>query len=263
MLRVLLVAVVSFATLSCTAQDDLQRRFPPPDGSVRTPIERGSFAHYLRHLPLKPRGTKVLLHTGDPKPRQDVHAAVVDLPLGTRDLQQCADAIIRLRASHLRAAGRDQDIAFELTNGFKVPWSRWAQGERVRVSGNVCAWSSGGTPDSSDAAFERYLEFVFTYAGTLSLARELVPASQLPLSPGDVFVRGGSPGHAMLVLDVARHADGRHAFLLGQSYMPAQDFHVVRNPASASGDAWFIMDAGEQLVTPEWTFEWGERKRWP
>jgi hypothetical protein len=41
----------------------------------------------------------VLLYNGAPKFRQDVHAAVIDIDVGTRDLQQCADATMRLRAS--------------------------------------------------------------------------------------------------------------------------------------------------------------------
>ncbi|MBK7945997.1 MAG: hypothetical protein IPJ85_12150 [Flavobacteriales bacterium] len=50
-------------------------------------------------------------------------------------------------------------------------------------------------------------------------------------------------------------------FLLAQSYMPAQDMHIVRNPDSREG-AWYVLE-GDALRTPEWTFTWGDRKRWP
>ena len=252
-----------FAAVLETAAQPLADRFPPPTGYQRATATPGTFAHHLRHLRLHPTGTPVLLHSGQPKYRQDVHAAVVDMPTGTKDLQQCADAIIRLRAVYLRSNGREGDIAFDLTNGFRVPWERWAKGDRVKVAGNTCTWTTTGRPDGSDAQFERYLEFVFTYAGTRSLERELVSAASLPLEAGDVFIQGGSPGHAMVVLDVAHGPNGRSAFLLGQSYMPAQDFHVVRNTAKPGHGAWFILDEGAQLATPEWTFAWTERKRWP
>ena len=240
---------------------DLEERFPPPPGFQRTPTAPGSFAHFLRHHALRPEGTPVLLHTGQPKARQDAHAAVLDLSVGSRDLQQCADAIIRLRAEHLFAAGMEDVIAFDLTNGFRVPWARWRLGERVRVQGDRCSWATGGSADASHHQLLRYLEFVFIYAGTLSLQRELQPAAHLPLAAGDVFIQGGSPGHAVLVLDVAHHPDGRTAFLLGQSYMPAQDFHVLRAPQRPG--AWYMLDAGPQLRTPEWTFSWADRMRWP
>jgi hypothetical protein len=39
---------------------------------------------------------------------------------------------------------------------------------------------------------------------------------------GDVFIRGGSPGHAMLVVDMGEDAAGRKIYLVAQSYMPSQ-----------------------------------------
>lgn len=258
-IRSLLPALL-IGTGSLAAQG-LADRFPPPQGFVRAAADPASFVHYLRQLPLRQPGTPVLLHNGRPKARQDVHVAVVDLSVGTKDLQQCADAVIRMRAEYLFAHGREQEIAFDLTNGFRVPWPRWKQGDRVRVQGNQCTWVAGGTADASHAQLLRYLDFVFTYAGTLSLHRELKPAAHLPLEGGDVFIHGGSPGHAVLVLDVARHVDGRTAFLLGQSYMPAQDFHVLRGPRGAG--AWYFQDDGDRLSTPEWTFNWSDRRRWP
>jgi len=41
------------------------------------------------------------------------------------------------------------------------------------------------------------------------------------------MIRAGSPGHAMLVVDVAEDERGRRIYLLAQSYMPAQDIHIV------------------------------------
>ena len=39
---------------------------------------------------------------------------------------------------------------------------------------------------------------------------------------GDVFIRGGSPGHCVIVVDMAVHQEtGEKLFMLAQSYMPA------------------------------------------
>lgn len=242
-------------------------RSTPPTGFVRTEAAPGSFGAYLRDLPLKPEGAAVHLYEGSLKARQDVHAAVIDLSVGGRDLQQCADAILRLRAEHLYAAGRQDAIAFDLTNGFRAEWARWRTGERIRVSGETCAWTRTGTADRSHDELLRYLSFVFTYAGSLSLQRELdrstpkdLAASDLRI--GDVFIQGGSPGHAMLVVDVAVHPDGRKAFLLAQSYMPAQEIHVVKDLRHPELGAWYILEGDDRLYTPEWTFGWGDRRRW-
>lgn len=243
-------------------------RFAPPAGFVRVPVAAGSFGAYLRALPLKPAGSPVLLFNGDRKGRQDVHAAVVDLSAGTSDLQQCADAVIRLRAEHLFANKACDRISFHFTNGFEAGFQRWANGDRIKVNGNRADWKLRELPVSfTHENLLSYLRTVFTYAGSLSLQQELdrsTPADlrASDLQPGDVFIQGGSPGHAMIVVDVAQHPDGRTAFLLAQSYMPAQEIHVVRNPDRPDLGAWFMLNEGSELRTPEWTFRWSDRRRW-
>lgn len=262
-MRIAASLCLALALGAASAQNGtLAQRFAPPPGFTRPDQAEGSFGAFLRALPLKPADAPVLLHNGSPKPRQDAHAAVIDVSTGTKDLQQCADAVMRLRAEYLFALGQHERIAFRFTNGFRAEWQRWRKGERIRVEGNACRWVPEARPDSSHAALLRFLEQVFTYAGTRSLSQELLPATG-DLAIGDVFIQGGSPGHAVIVVDAARHADGRRAFLLAQSYMPAQDMHVLRNNAAPEWGAWFpLRDAGG-LRTPEWTFQWSDRRRWP
>ena len=226
-----------------SAGEALERRYPPPPGFARVPVEPLSFAEWLRGLPMKSTGTAVLLHTGARKWRQDVHAGVVDIDVGQRDLQQCADAVMRLRAEWLYSLGRKSDIAFNDT-----------QGKRLRFSSR----SKQDYP-----GFRKYMDFVFAYAGTYSLERELMAVDVDDIRAGDVFIKGGFPGHAVLVTDVvANPATGEKRFLLMQSYMPAQDIHVLKNPASADGSPWYSTTFGATLVTPEWQFSRSQLRRW-
>jgi hypothetical protein len=238
-------------------------RFEPPAGFTRVPLAVGSFGAFLRDLPLRPPDTDVLLFDAKPKARQDVHAAVVAMDLGDRNLQQCADTILRLRAEHLYAAGRMDDISFHFTNGFECSFRRWRRGSRVRVRGGEVKWVDGAKADASHPALRRYLDMVFAYAGTRSLHLDMVKApDDSPVEPGDVYLQPGSPGHAMVVVDVAARGDAR-AMLLAQGFMPAQDAHVVKNPGSPAMDPWYVEGAGQKLVTPEWTFPWTSRWRFP
>ena len=80
---------------------------------------------------------------------------------------------------------------------------------------------------------------------------------------GDLFIKGGFPGHAMLVADMAENpATGEQRFLLLQSYMPAQDMHIVVDPQSVDASPWYRVAFGSALQTPEWTFEADQLKRW-
>ncbi len=239
----------------------LETAILPPSGFTRIAATSGSFAAWLRGLPVKPASAPVLLFNGKEKPRQDNHAAVIAIDTGSRDLQQCADAIMRLRAEWLFAMDRFDEIAFNFTEGGRVPFSRWAKGERPNSSGKT--WKKSAAADKSYASFRKYMDNVFAYAGTASLEKELVNVSTADLQIGDVFIKGGFPGHAVLVADLAEHAVTKaQRFLLIQSYMPAQEMHVLKNPANGDGSPWYAPHAGE-LVTPEWTFPEDSLKRWP
>jgi hypothetical protein len=245
------------------SRDSLAKRIFPPAGYERLPGKNGSFASWLRGLPLRDPGTAVRLFDGREKAYQGGAFAVVEIDVGSKDLQQCADAVIRLRAEYLLAAGCPDRITFNFTSGNPARWSDWRAGHRPVVSGNKVSWVLRGDPDSSYASFRNYLNSVFTYAGSYSLARELKTAADpSAVLPGDVFIQGGFPGHAVLVADVAEDVQGRRVFLLMQSYMPAQDIHVLTNPANRDSP-WYPARRGGKLETPEWTFSYSDLRRFP
>ncbi|MBL9088614.1 MAG: hypothetical protein JNM10_15860, partial [Planctomycetia bacterium] len=191
---------------------------------------------------------------------QDAHAAVIARDPGPRDLQQCADAAMRLRAEYLHAAGRADEIAFHFVSGFRCDFATFASGRRVEVRGNDARWVAGGAADASEAALGRYLDVVYAYAGTASLPRDVEAVPSGAPAPGDLYVKPGSPGHAMIVVDVATRGATTYV-LLAQSYMPAQEIHVVRNPAGGADDPWYAVGEGPALETPEWRFPWGALRR--
>jgi hypothetical protein len=239
-------------------------RINVPEGFERIPLDENSFGYYLRTLPLKPDGTNVFLYNREPKANK-VHVAVIDMDIGYQDLQQCADAVIRLRAEYLYAKELYGLIHFKFTNGFRCDYAKWALGYRVDVNGNEVKWIKTAERSYEYKVFRQYLDVVFTYAGTYSLAQELVKAEYQNIQPGDIFIRGGSPGHAVIVVDVAvNNSTGQRIFLLAQSYMPAQDIHVLINPSDPELSPWYKVDlSAEKIVTPEWEFTSEELRRFP
>lgn len=232
--------------------ESVNQAFPPPSGTERVPVEKGSFGEWLRERPLYPPDRQVLSYAGDPL---DMPAArVFDMPVGTRDLQQCADSILRLRATWERASGRSPE--YHYTSGYLSSWAAWAAGSRPLVSGSSVSTRKGAaSPDSSDQNFDRWLYDLFMYAGTRSLPKD-TEADSLP-DPGDLLVTPGSPGHAVLILDVALSGTQRWV-LVGQGYMPAMDFHVVKGPVQG----WYRVE-GEILDTAPIPMPWSGLRRWP
>jgi hypothetical protein len=233
----------------------VEERFIVPAGYTRTDAGEDSFAAFLRKLPLKPSDTEVRLYNGQLKRNQDAHVAVVDMDPGNRNLQQCADAIIRLRAEYLYKRKSFDNIHFNFTNGFRAEYSKWMKGYRIKVEGNHAYWIKSAAPSNTYDDFRRYLDVVFTYAGTLSLSKELAEKKYSDISAGDIFIQGGSPGHAVIVVDLAVSAEtGSRIYLLAQSFMPAQDIHILKNPENPESP-WYAADEDDTVVrTPEWTF---------
>src|SRR5262249_28354268 len=84
---------------------------PVPDGYVRIGVDKSSFGNWLRGLPLKKNKT-VYLYNGMKKEDQSAQFAVIDISTGDKDLQQCADAVMRFRAEYLFAQCKFEEIIF-------------------------------------------------------------------------------------------------------------------------------------------------------
>jgi len=218
----------------------------------------------LRRLPLQKDGSSVRLYDGSLKGNQEVHHSVLNMDVGTRDLQQCADAVMRLRAEYLFWNGNNEDIHFNYTSGDEIGFNAWSQGQKPVVSGNAVRWRDCSSCNSTYPSFRQYLTSIFTYAGTASLSKELEAIPFSDIHGGDVLIQGGFPGHAVIVIDVCTDGRGKKAFLLAQSYMPAQEIHILKNPSNSDQSPWyFVEEIGNQIISPEWLFNKNDLKRFP
>lgn len=228
---------------------------PLPKGYERAPIQVDSYGEYLRELPLK-ASNDLYLYNDSLRKNQCSHYGIVDVDRGERDLQQCADAVMRLRAEYLREKNRTSEIHFNFTSGDSASWEQWRAGWRVNVSPrDKVTWNKTASYDDSYANFRRYLEVVFAYAGTASLEQELVPVQPEDMEIGDVFIYGGHPGHAMMVADMAINPkNGKKLFLLIQGNTPAMDIHILKNTKNPKLNPWYPVDFGSQLKVPGSSF---------
>jgi len=227
---------------------------PTPSGFVRVSVLPGSLEEWLRHLPM--RAGPPVVHSYDGRELLAPAAHVLAMDVGTRDLQQCADSAIRLLSEFAWARGDTDRLGWHFTSGDRTGWSDWVAGERFVIGGDV-ERRAGPQRSSDHESFRSWLDLVFTYAGTRSLAREGEAVGRRVIRGGDVFVAAGSPGHAVLVLDVAVNDEGQRIALLGQGFMPAQEFHVLKSDRGQSPvieGTWFLLPVKDTdlLDTPSW-----------
>jgi hypothetical protein len=244
--------------------DAIVNRIAVPEGFKRVEVKQGSFADWLHFLPLKPGNPDVHLYNGELKKYQQGHYAVVDVDIGNTDLQQCADAVIRMRAEYLYSIKEYENLHFNFTSGNTIGFKKWSEGDRTVVKGNNVTWANSSVKGDSYDIFRDYLNTVFNYAGTSSLSKELKPVTDLKnIQIGDVFIVGGFPGHAVLVIDICENQKtGEKLFMIQQSYMPAQEIHILKNFNNIAFSPWYSINFEEDLKTPEWTFNKGQLMRW-
>lgn len=211
---------------------------------------------------MKPHATLVHYYNGEEKSNK-VAAAVLNFDVGNKDLQQCADAVMRLRAEYLYKTKQYELLHFNFTSGFKADYSKWRIGYRISVKGNNVNWVKTSKESESYKSFREYLDVVFTYAGTASLTKELKQITLSQMQIGDVFIKGGSPGHAVIVVDMAVNPKtNKKLFMIAQSYMPAQDIHILININKSSISPWYeLEESATEIETPEWTFDKNQLKR--
>lgn len=243
------------------AGSTLAARISEPDGFQRKEAKTGSLLEFLRNYSMKPDKSPVLLYDGTPKNNQNDHIAVFELPIENEDLQQCADSVMRVYAEYFWNTKQYDRIAFHFTNGFLAEYLKWQNGLRIQVNENQTTWASAAGYDDSYENFQKYLRIVFSYAGTLSMDTESEEIQIDEIKAGDVFLEGGSPGHVVMLADICENDKGEKAFLLAQGYMPAQEFHVLKNPRHEN-DPWYYEDeVAYPFLTPEYTFEEGSLRR--
>lgn len=240
----------------------LATRINPPDNYERIQASEHSFTTFMRSFTLKGDGSSIHLYNGEEKSNQSDHVAIFDIAVGDKDLQQCADSIMRIYSEYYWSIGEYDKIAFHLTNNFLMEYVKWRDGYRLSVSGNDTSWIESAEYDDTYENFLSYLERVFMYAGTLSLDSEGIDINLDEITPGDIFIEGGSPGHCVLVIDIAENSDGEKAFLLAQGYMPAQEFHVLKNPLHEENPWYYTSEITYPFETPQWTFDESSLERW-
>ncbi len=195
-----------------------------PRGYTRV---KGSYAEFMRGLPLKRKGSKVQLYTGGDANFQWLSTAVIDLPL-LSNAEQCADITMRLRAEYLFSQGRYSEIRFTEVNG-----------KRLQYRG-------GG----SRKALEKFLRKAYGMCSTFSVSRETEPRKISEVQPGDVLVyparRRKRLGHALIVIDVARKGK-KVAVMCAEGNTPAREPHIVRN-LNPVENPWFFFNGDESTL---------------
>lgn len=226
-----------------------------PEGFKRVAYPEDSFEEYLRHYKLKKFGSKIINYDDSYYYWQKGHIGILEIPVPKNGLQQCADALIRVRSEYLWDNNKKDEIGFNFTSGHYCSWLKYAEGYRPKINGNKVSFTKKASEDHSKENFYKYLNLIYTYSGTLSLFNELPKiTSANDLKIGDMLINGGTPGHIVMICDEAINENGEKIFLLFQGNTPAQSVHLVKNLEDSRISPWYQLEKDAVITVSNYTF---------
>jgi hypothetical protein len=219
-----------------------------PDTSNKYDVN--SWQYFLQHLPVVDK--PVVDFNGKPISYQQKQVGIIPYDVGTTDLQQCADALMRLRAEYLFQQKRYDEIGFHFVSGDYYTWNDYCKGRRPVARGSGVQFITTTSSFKTHESLRRYLDVVYTYASTISLAKELKPANSFEV--GTVIIYAGSPGHCFIIIDEAINKEGEKVYKLAEGYTPAQSIYVLRNLNEEIMSPWHQLKKGV-IETASYRFE--------
>ena len=244
------------ATLIHKNGNTVKTRFSAPKNYEWIEENPNSFGEFLVNFTLKKYGAQILRFDGNPIATQSLHEAIYDIDTGEKDLQQCADSVIRLYAEYLWKQDRKDEIAFHFTNGDLVKWTDYRDGYRAFVMGNSVDYRKTASYEDSYQNFRNYLDLIYNYAGTISLTAETKAVNSTKnLKTGDILITPGSPGHVVFIAGSCENKNGEKLFLLSEGFTPAQSIHLLKNPFEENISPWYRLDVNsEKINTARFSF---------
>ncbi|TCP28652.1 uncharacterized protein DUF4846 [Tenacibaculum skagerrakense] len=235
--------------------DSISTRVRVPEGFKRVTYPQGSFEEYLRNYKLKKYGTPIINFDGSEYFAQHWHDAILEIPVPKNGLQQCADALMRIRAEYLWNKNLQHKIGFKFTSGHYCSWKQYAEGYRPKINGSKVKFLKTTNANYSKSNFYNYLNLIFTYAGTASLHAELPKVKIKDLKIGDMLIQPGFPGHIEIIADEIMNDKGEKMYLLVQGNTPAQNVCLLKNFEDIDISPWYRFAENEPVYTPSYYFD--------
>lgn len=213
------LGLLGFA-LFCSTQSGTISEIASPQGFKTIEYPAGSYSHWISTLPLK-QDKIIKTYDGNTAHNDNFNVlAVVEMPLlFQQDLEQCADYCFRFWAEyHQQLKILDKLYLFDY-NGNKRPFN------------------------TSNKPFNSFLKSSMSNTNSFSIKKGCQEVSIADLKPGDMIVQneGGGIGHISIIMSICKSDIGDALYLIGFSYMPAQEFHIEGAFDAYGKQGWFTL----------------------
>jgi Domain of unknown function (4846) len=240
----IVLAFLSYKKTNSRQQPKTNKSRNPDTSQSARPVSYppDSWPSFLQHLPTENK--PIVDYKGNQIDNQEKHFAILTYDVGSSDLQQCADALIRLRSEYLFSQKKYAQIGFHFNSGIYYSLADYLKGSRpIFIKRQQILVRTNKTSDLSHTSLRKWLDFVYTYANTVSLCKELKKADGL--QTGTIIIFPGNPGHCCIIIDEAVTDKQDTVYKIAEGYMPAQSIYVLSNPYEPDWNPWYHLGKGE------------------
>lgn len=237
----------------------IKDRVEVPDGYIRPPFPESSFQNFLRSMPMKKAGAKVMKYDGYNK-FFDCYAAVVDMDFPMEsDVIHSEHTIQLIRSLYFYKTEKYDLMRFSYDDNRNMDFFEYGSGIRFVWQDSIYVKEEIASEDFSINAFNNYLGDLYGESTTRGLKADTREIEFGEMSVGDLLLQPGnqhSKGHTVMVMDMAIDPlTGERLVLFGQGFEPTQDFHIIDNPYEEDISPWYRVDEDAHFFsTIQWTF---------
>lgn len=226
---ILLSAFCSGNQLSAVTVGDIRT----PGGYTKVSCGLSSYSSWLKGLYLKKENI-ILRHDKKTVPSNYYNVlGVIDMPLlFSENIEQCADWGFRFWSEYHRDNGLlDRLYLFD-------------------YSGNIKYYNKSGK------SFISFLKYSMNYSNSHSIKSGCDKVIPPDIRGGDMLVQNktGGIGHVSIVMDVCQNSKGEKLYLIGYSFMPAQQFHIEKADDRYGKEGWFTFEGYEKYLDDNLNF---------
>ncbi len=243
--------------------ESLYGRIREPFAFERQSLEPGSFAAWLRYLPVLPGKPELMRFNGAISSHQQAYYAILDVPIGNQDAVHGVEAALLLKSLYALSRGEASSINILLNSGAAVSYAQWQQGYRFVSRGNEVFWEQGPRRGTGWQDVLDFLISAFPLTNSAALREVTVKIPPQELTNGSLLFHDAASGHVVMVMDVAIHPQtGDKLFLLAQGFTPAHQLHILVNPKDPTISPWYRLYPDQTLETPLYIFHYGLLRQW-
>jgi hypothetical protein len=155
-------------------------------------------------------------------------AFVVDMDIKGRRLEQCMDILVRLYTEFLWKKNQGDNLQLPLPGGYWLKWKEWSEGFRPVFKGIDVKIIKSSKSDTTYSAYKSFLNTVYSESHTQQFFHAYLPIDRTDVKIGDIIIKKGTKGHAVMIVDMAINEQGDMIALIGNGDTPACQVFILR-----------------------------------